>query len=961
MKNEKISLKKSQLYGENRWNYHDDWELINNEFSEHSIKKTRVKEFEISYGHNLINFINFTYQITTDKGVFELRGNEFGKKLDFRKGRLFHYFLSDDEIIKEIVINDREWAAKVINGLQIKTSRNDFSFGLQGYKYFIPKDENLVLYGQSCGFVDGIGFYCSDYKDSNEEIENYYNENQEEENKSSPANEVNEFELESLKKQGIKASDWLDRFYPKNRDEISSLDLANKNLTGELDLNDFVNLEWLNCSSNQITSLKLDDCRKIRELRIDTINNLNNSSLQQFKNLKELLFLDVTNSKFDTGLQYLPSCLKDFYCRYTRLFEEFAFYNYNLKNWQLSHPELMTEVNGELIEKEKNDYRNAELITTITAPEFLDQEKFKSFKLTSDDQLINLGYNAFVLQDKYPLNWEIQLGKNSNRLLPLRLYNLETNQVKMTSNNQINNYLILSYCWGTDWEKNPQSYGQIYLTDLTKLGRKALNKVQSFYQYFNKVNHIWIDNFCINQSDRIEKGQEVRKQKQYYSQATVTLIAIDAEVGNQIDKTDKLVLVHHLINLIVKSSWFTRSWTLQEGLLSKQTVFMFDDALVDGRILAQYWGGGAQTKLKSGQIETNCQDAIIHITPLGWSYGSHFQHSVNLTLGEALLAVQNRKKTVPIDGIYSILGLLPYGDKVETKYKTDKNYSVEELENSLEEVIKVAYNNGHYIDILSWIGSRNNKLIPSIDENGVSNVTVFNDWWRENIASSISTINNQKIKLINAESLIVVNIWKNDKYSSIISVLTSEKEEVVNLYHEESLKIQKGDNLVFFKKEKTLNESTEEVVLLIPGNKSHDIWICKYNSFVKLKPCWNLLIDLEERKVIKLEKSVDYDSESCSDVEKLIYSCDQCNKEIKDSYFSDREKNIYFCSSDCQSQWQISKKENFEGDDGLNQINKLFWVQDEINEMKITEVKLQKELGLFSDEHQNQIEIPAKK
>lgn len=47
------------------------------------------------------------------------------------------------------------------------------------------------------------------------------------------------------------------------------------------------------------------------------------------------------------------------------------------------------------------------------------------------------------------------------------------------------------------------------------------------------INHIWIDNFCINQGDKEEKGQEVAKQQQYYSQASATLIAIDGKIGKK--------------------------------------------------------------------------------------------------------------------------------------------------------------------------------------------------------------------------------------------------------------------------------------------------------------------------------------------------------------------------------------------------------------------------------------------
>lgn len=42
--------------------------------------------------------------------------------------------------------------------------------------------------------------------------------------------------------------------YSKRRNEITKLDLDNKNLTGSLNITDFINLEILNCSNNHLTS-----------------------------------------------------------------------------------------------------------------------------------------------------------------------------------------------------------------------------------------------------------------------------------------------------------------------------------------------------------------------------------------------------------------------------------------------------------------------------------------------------------------------------------------------------------------------------------------------------------------------------------------------------------------------------------------------------------------------------------
>ncbi|CAI2188244.1 17277_t:CDS:2, partial [Funneliformis geosporum] len=103
-----------------------------------------------------------------------------------------------------------------------------------------------------------------------------------------------------------------------------------------------------------------------------------------------------------------------------------------------------------------------------------------------------------------------------------------------------------------------------------------------------------------DENGQTEKGREVAKQKDYYNQAMATLIAIDGKIGVKGEK---------------------------KGLLSKQTLFMFDDATKD-------------------QV-------------------------VQLSLSQALDAVKHRQQTVALDGLYSILGLLPYGEQATVSYENN--------------------------------------------------------------------------------------------------------------------------------------------------------------------------------------------------------------------------------------------------------------------------------------------------
>jgi len=111
-----------------------------------------------------------------------------------------------------------------------------------------------------------------------------------------------------------------------------------------------------------------------------------------------------------------------------------------------------------------------------------------------------------------------------------------------------------------------------------------------------------------------------------------------------------------ITKMIISSEWFTRSWTFQEGWLSKQTIFMFDNALIDGREIARQWvinqPSYADYANRSSLLSESSQKIA---TPLGWIYcekGYNSEDFLLLTLNQVLRGVKERKRTLPVDGIY---------------------------------------------------------------------------------------------------------------------------------------------------------------------------------------------------------------------------------------------------------------------------------------------------------------------
>ena len=58
----------------------------------------------------------------------------------------------------------------------------------------------------------------------------------------------------------------------EKREKVTELDISNKNLEGELDLSDFINLKELICNGNKLTLLDISRQTKLESLTISKNN-----------------------------------------------------------------------------------------------------------------------------------------------------------------------------------------------------------------------------------------------------------------------------------------------------------------------------------------------------------------------------------------------------------------------------------------------------------------------------------------------------------------------------------------------------------------------------------------------------------------------------------------------------------------------------------------------------------------
>jgi len=84
---------------------------------------------------------------------------------------------------------------------------------------------------------------------------------------------------------------------PEKREKVENLDISNQNLEGKIILTGFKNLERLNCSHNQLTSLDLTDSSKsLKELIVN--DNQLSRLIFDTSDPTNLKTLNLANNKF---------------------------------------------------------------------------------------------------------------------------------------------------------------------------------------------------------------------------------------------------------------------------------------------------------------------------------------------------------------------------------------------------------------------------------------------------------------------------------------------------------------------------------------------------------------------------------------------------------------------------------------------------------------------------------------
>lgn len=150
---------------------------------------------------------------------------------------------------------------------------------------------------------------------------------------------------------------------------------------------------------------------------------------------------------------------------------------------------------------------------------------------------------------------------------------------------EVSTYAALSYVWGS------QEPDEICSEELPKQLPKTIEDAITVTKGLG-IPYIWIDRYCINQDDELEKNDQCSLMHMIYANAHVTIIAAAGSgpdhglpgIGSSTRSYPSVRIGSHLLvptlpdpkQSIRAAKWSSRGWTYQESKLSKRRLIFTD-------------------------------------------------------------------------------------------------------------------------------------------------------------------------------------------------------------------------------------------------------------------------------------------------------------------------------------------------------------------------------------------------
>lgn len=157
-------------------------------------------------------------------------------------------------------------------------------------------------------------------------------------------------------------------------------------------------------------------------------------------------------------------------------------------------------------------------------------------------------------------------------------------------------YAALSYVWGSsNTGRCGNNTGTKDRAALPRALPRVVKDAISVVQLLG-LRYLWIDKYCIDQDNLVEKHYQIRNMDSIYKGAEFTIIAAAGNdetfglpgVGNTLRKPQQQLrlgdlsittTMAHPHHTIMSSRWATRGWTLQEAVLSRRCLVFTEDQM----------------------------------------------------------------------------------------------------------------------------------------------------------------------------------------------------------------------------------------------------------------------------------------------------------------------------------------------------------------------------------------------